>query len=236
MSPLLAEYLESIGPNPSAVTVVGTHSNPLVFEPGTSWLYGPGLDWAGLLVARISGLNLETYFQKHIFAPLDITDSTFWPEKQPEFAARLCDFSIRDPAVTDGSGKAVPFMGPNMVLKEAVEEMGGQGLVAPMTAILKVLQSLLVDDEKLLKKKTAAKMFEPQLSSQSREALQKLYESKPTRGPISIGNFPPQTRYDWGLGGLLTMEDVEDKGQVWRRKGCLNWSGMLNCFWVRYST
>ena len=156
---------------------------------------------------------------------------TFFPEKQPELSSRLVGLFIRDPAVVDGSGKAVPFKGPNMIAG-AAEEMGGQGLFAPMTSILKILESLLLDDEKLLKKETAALMFQPQLSNESRQALQQIYASKPSKGPISIGNFPPDVRYDWGLGGLLTMEDVKQDGQIWRRKGCLNWSGMLNCYWV----
>lgn len=212
-------------------TVVGSYSSPGIFEPGKSWLYSPGLDWAGLLISRLSKMDLETYCQRYIYAPLDIKDVTFWPDRQLDLASRLANLSIRDPAVPDGSGKAVVFKGPNMIAG-AAEEMGGQGIFAPLTSILKILHSLLADDEKLLKKEMSAMMFEPQLSEESREALQRLYASEPTKGPISIGKFPPHIRYDWGLGGLLTMEDVEEDGKVWRRKGCLNWSGMLNCFWV----
>jgi CubicO group peptidase (beta-lactamase class C family) len=211
--------------------VVGTYSLPGLFEPGTSWTYSHGLDWAGLLVARVSQLDLETYFQKYIFSPLDIKDITFWPDRQPELSARVSDLFLRDPALPDGSGKAIPFKGPNMIVG-ATDEMGGQGVFGSLTSYLKILHSLLVDDEKLLKKDTAKLMFEPQLSEESREELQRLYASSPKHGPISIGNFPPSIKYDWGLGGLLTMEDVKEDGQIWRRKHCLNWSGMFNCFWV----
>lgn len=32
---------------------------PLVFEPGTSWAYGAGIDWAGMLLERTVGKTLE---------------------------------------------------------------------------------------------------------------------------------------------------------------------------------
>jgi hypothetical protein len=39
---------------------------PLLFEPGTSWTYSTGLDWAGILVARLNSTTLEKYMGKHI--------------------------------------------------------------------------------------------------------------------------------------------------------------------------
>lgn len=36
---------------------------PLVFEPGTSYTYGVGVDWAGFLIERVTGKSLEEYFK-----------------------------------------------------------------------------------------------------------------------------------------------------------------------------
>lgn len=230
MSPTLQAYQESIGKGGFSPpkTIVESFSTPLVFEPGTSWIYSPSIDWAGLLVARISKTSLEDYVQKNIFARLDITDITYWPEKNAQLASRLVTMSIRDKPAPEGSGKAVPFKGPGMT-SSAQEEFGGQGLSATMPSYLKVLQSLLLDDEKLLSKETTAKMFQPQLTPESAAALQAVYDSQPKGGPCAIGHFPPNVQYDWGLGGLLTMQDVD-----WRKKGALAWSGMPNLLWVRY--
>ncbi len=52
---------------------------PFVCEPGTSFRYSIGLDWAGLVVERVSGQRLEEYFQEHIFKPCGITTMTFYP-------------------------------------------------------------------------------------------------------------------------------------------------------------
>jgi CubicO group peptidase (beta-lactamase class C family) len=50
---------------------------PLIFDPGTRWQYGPGLDWTGRLVEKLSGQNLDHYFRANIFEPLGMTDTGF---------------------------------------------------------------------------------------------------------------------------------------------------------------
>src|SRR5579862_5516096 len=49
---------------------------PLAFEPGTRWQYGAGIDWAGRVVEKISGLDLEQYFQRNILQPLAMHDTS----------------------------------------------------------------------------------------------------------------------------------------------------------------
>jgi CubicO group peptidase (beta-lactamase class C family) len=233
MSPGLSEYMNSIGQGAMASPqgVIESFSSPLIFEPGSSWQYSTGLDWTGLLISRLSKTNLETFYQLNIFEPLGIEDITFWPDRKPELSARKATVSIRDPKVLDGSGKVIPFKGLSYVTG-GKEELGGQGAYASMPSYLKILHSLLADDEKLLKKETTATMFEPQLTEKSQEVLQNIYKNKPMKGPCSIGNFPSDVKYDWGFGGLLTMQDINTDGVEWRRKGTLNWSGMLNLYWV----
>ncbi|KAH8652006.1 beta-lactamase [Ilyonectria robusta] len=228
MSATLREYQESVGKPAFAPPrgVVESYNTPLVFEPGTSWTYSTGLDWVGLLISRVSKLSLEEYFQKNIMARLDIKDITFWVDKHPELKDRLASLSIRDQSSTEVSaGKAIHYKGPNMMMA-VQEEFGGQGLYASMSSYLKILKSILVNDEQLLKKETTAIMFEPQLTAESREALQAVYQNQPSTGPCSIGSFRPDIQYNWGLGGLLSMEDGD-----WRKKGCMNWSGMPNLLW-----
>ena len=50
---------------------------PLMFQPGTRWQYGQGVDWAGRLVETISGATLEDYFQQEIFRPLAMQDTSY---------------------------------------------------------------------------------------------------------------------------------------------------------------
>jgi CubicO group peptidase (beta-lactamase class C family) len=51
---------------------------PLNFNPGEAWEYGPATDVAGRLVEVISGLTLDEYLQKKIFAPLKMNDTHFY--------------------------------------------------------------------------------------------------------------------------------------------------------------
>jgi len=233
MVPKLAQYNQSIGLPPFSppITVTESYNAPLAFEPGTSWTYSTGIDWTGVLIARVSGLPLERYFQNHIFTPLGITDMTFWPKRNPVLESRMASLSMRDPAVPDSAGKVIPNKGHNMQAS-VLEEFGGQGLYGSMPSYLEILKSLLVNDERLLKTATSALMFEPQLTPESQQALQAVYRSQPATGPCSIGVFPPEIKYDWGFGGLLTCEDVHDDQVSYRKKGSLNWSGMPNIFWV----
>ena len=50
-----------------------------VFEAGTRWQYGRNLGVAGKMVERLSGDDLETYFQKNILRPLGMTRSGYNP-------------------------------------------------------------------------------------------------------------------------------------------------------------
>ena len=160
---------------------------------------------------------------KNIWQPLGMKDTTFFPRKRPDLLDRMVGTTIRDPT---GSGKVVPY--PGKPFFDSFKDChGGAGLVSSMPDNLKVLQSLLTDDEKLLKKETVAQMFEPQLSKESADALNGL-RGDANGMKLFIGTFPPEPRYDWGIGGILTMDDI--KG--WRNKGTMIWGGMPNLFWV----
>jgi CubicO group peptidase (beta-lactamase class C family) len=50
---------------------------PLEFAPGEGWNYSVSTDVLGVAVERISGMRLGDYFEKHIFAPLGMTDTGF---------------------------------------------------------------------------------------------------------------------------------------------------------------
>jgi CubicO group peptidase (beta-lactamase class C family) len=48
-----------------------------MFEPGKRWQYGRGLDWTGRLVEAVSEMTLEEYFQRKIFRPLGVEDTSY---------------------------------------------------------------------------------------------------------------------------------------------------------------
>lgn len=223
MSASITKFNAQRGKKAGGKTVVERFGHPLLFEPGTLWSYGTNLDWAGLLVERLTGETLESYMQKHIWTPLGIKDITFYPEKRADMKDRRPAQTMRDPA---GNGTVVHYGGPT--INHGTEAcLGGQGAYASMPEYLKVLHSILRDDGKILKPETVKTMFEPQLTRESKASLDKI-RKMPEHWSAIVGRFPDEVDLDWGLGGILTMTD--DAG--WRNKGTMAWSGLPNLFWV----
>ena len=105
---------------------------PLLFDPGASWEYSIGLDWAGRIVETLSGKTLEDYFQAHIFGPLGMSDTSFMPPA-PE---RLADMSARDAA---GGLTRLPRAAP----PAATTFSGGGGLFGTASDYLKFLNAII---------------------------------------------------------------------------------------------
>jgi CubicO group peptidase (beta-lactamase class C family) len=52
-------------------------SLPLLFQPGTRWLYGPSVDVQALLVERLSGMPFDKYLEQKIFKPLGMKSTRY---------------------------------------------------------------------------------------------------------------------------------------------------------------
>ncbi|KAM0805889.1 beta-lactamase [Usnea florida] len=205
----------------TGATVEEACTQPLIYEPGTDWCYSTSIDWAGKLIERITGQTLEEYMTTYIWRPLGIKDMTFWPDEHPDMKSRMTSMTIRDEA----SGKVIPDQG-SAKLPGGIDCFGGHGAFASMPDYFKILHSLLLDDETLLKRSTTAQMFQPQLTKESQRA-QKSLMANPANMTLFVGEFPKEIPLDWGIGGILTLEADE----AWRGKHTLIWSGMPNLFW-----
>lgn len=78
---------------------------PLLFHPGTQWMYGYSTDVLGRLVEVLSGEALDAFCDKHILRPLGMHDTAYWvpPDKVGRFAACY----IRAPAAA-GAAPGTP--------------------------------------------------------------------------------------------------------------------------------
>ncbi|KAL6354402.1 hypothetical protein LRP88_11733 [Fusarium phalaenopsidis] len=194
-------------------TINGTFDFPLSYEPGEGWLYSNAIDRVGQIVESVSGFSLEDYFKINIFQPLGISKASFNSElPRPPMAVRIHPNS---PAIPDPS---VPTFTTG--LKDC---FGGQGLFVSLQDYIKILHSLLVDHETLLKRETTAVMFKPQLSPPDKTALLRELES----ASWTVGDIPPTGEYDWGYGGLL----IDGESHPHRRRNTLLWSGAPSLFW-----
>ncbi|KAK2623772.1 hypothetical protein QTJ16_006953 [Diplocarpon rosae] len=232
-NPVVMKYRKIQGKSPNLtvkVDMTEAFTFPLLFAPGDSWEYGVGIDWAGWMVERVNGnISLDKYIEENIWAPLGVNSFTFFPKQKSGVLGNLTDMSKREGGLTrfgttanpDGQIVHSDDMVWNMDARGCAGGAGGYG--APLD-YQKMLHSLLVDDEKLLKKATVDEMFKPQLSDAAREMLCELIKTPEVNQ--TFGGHPPGTRVDYGLGGLIILDDV-----VGRRKGTMTWGGYPNLIW-----
>ncbi|TXT06177.1 hypothetical protein VHUM_03650 [Vanrija humicola] len=111
---------------------------PLAFEPGSSWTYGMGIDWAGIIVERASGRTLEEYFAEHIWRPLGITSMTFLPSQA--HLDRLQKVQTRDEG-----GRLVPSapLRPIVANPTIKQLAGGGGVMGTARDYLTFLRGIL---------------------------------------------------------------------------------------------
>ncbi|KAK1749882.1 acyltransferase LovD [Echria macrotheca] len=213
----------------------GRFLHPLVFEPGTSWAYSPSTHWVGVLVERLSGLQLDDYLTRHIWKPLGFKGPTFFLSQRPDLRDRLARMAERPEggisAVVQDAAEQ-PALAP-----EAMDCLGGGGLFgspadffALVHAVLKAATSSGTGTDNntpvLLRPETARAMFAPQLGSEAARAALRQVAAVPVLNRM-MGDMPLETTKDWGLAGLITLDDIPG----WRSAGTLTWGGLPNLTW-----
>jgi CubicO group peptidase (beta-lactamase class C family) len=68
---------------PLAEAVKSYAAEPLMYQPGTGYTYSnEGLNTAGRVVEVVSGMPYEQFLQTRLFDPLEMKDTTFWPNAE----------------------------------------------------------------------------------------------------------------------------------------------------------
>jgi CubicO group peptidase (beta-lactamase class C family) len=62
---------------------------PLIYQPGTKWIYSLSMDIQGYIVEKLSGESLPDFLRDNLFTPLGMKDAGFYvpAEKRARFAA-----------------------------------------------------------------------------------------------------------------------------------------------------
>jgi len=192
---------------------------PLLFDPGTRWEYGIGIDLAGRIVETVSGQDLEAYFQQHIFGPLGMTDSGFHPTAAMQ--ARMVGTHSRGP---DGNIVPISFEFP----QDAEFLMGGGGLNSTAADYLAFCRALLgggtLDGRRILKPETVRLMSANQIGTIKFPMMR----SDNPQLALEADIFPGIVK-KWGLSFLINMGAVPGG----RAAGSLTWAGVHNTFfWI----
>jgi CubicO group peptidase (beta-lactamase class C family) len=222
MNPHIAQWCAKFNPlGDSPKSLEEAFKYPLGFQPGTSWMYGTGLDWAGRLLERVTGRTLGEYIQQRIFDQLGIADATFYPVTREDLRVRMVDLNPQD---LEGLGLAV-HGGVGDLNKRGRGDFGGHGLFMTAADYIKVLHSLLANDGKLLQPATVEEIFQHHLSPEATKGHQAALN-----GPGGIffkGGIPPEKKVGYGLGGMVTLENIEG----WYGERTLCWGGGMTLAW-----
>jgi len=194
---------------------------PLLYDPGERWHYSTSTDVVGRLVEVVSGQKLEDYFRQHIFAPLNMSDTSY--NVSAEKAARLVAGQQRAGERMDGE---IVLQSPQPGLTIAAP-IGGGGLASTAEDYGRFMRMLLnggaLDGARVVKAETVALMGQNQIGAIGVPALK-------TALPRSRDfTFIADGRDKFGLCFLITADQVPGK----RSPGSLSWGGINNTyFWV----
>jgi CubicO group peptidase (beta-lactamase class C family) len=192
----------------------GMNKVPLLFQPGSDWVYGCSTDVLGGVVEVASGMPLDQFLQERIFRPLKMADTGFYvpPSKADRFAAnynyRGGKLSLKDDPKT------------SKYLEDPAFKSGGGGLcsTAPdyMRFLLMIENGGKWDGKKYLKKKSVKLMTTNQVSKEA--------------GWVTFGNqIREGVGYGHGFSVRVKMSDWDPD----RRVGEYGWGGAASThYWI----
>jgi CubicO group peptidase (beta-lactamase class C family) len=223
-NPLIKAWRESRGDVPQMLRgeITKAFNYPLLFEPGSSWVYGPSLDWAGLMVRRLSNISLEQYFSDNIFGCVGRTAPfpTFDLSKHPEYEARVMECIQPQ---EDGTLK--PHVSTFAV--SPGDEFGGHGLAATADDIVAVLADIISDQPKLLNNESIVALFTPQFVPES-AVVKGLKSHSAVYKWFALGEKETDVEFSHALGGLFMQDALPEYNQP---PNTLTWSGATNLVW-----
>lgn len=184
---------------------------PLLYQPGSVWDYGFGLDVLGLVMKKIAGPPLGAYLEERLFKPLGMTDTAFRVslEKVARYAKALpTDPDTNQPqAVTPDLTKPLKF------------HCGGGCLASTAADYMRFALMLLnrgeFDETRVLGRKTVEYMTSDQLGPNVKNL---------------IGNADP-TRADYGFGLGLAVRTTPGVARMMGSVGDFSWPGASGTNW-----
>ena len=182
---------------------------PLSFEPGTEFVYHVGYAVIGVVIEKITGKNLEDFFQERIFKPLVMKDTSFYLDKKKLKRFSTCyetrfDNSKWSLIVYDRPETSEKVKGPKVHFG-AGGDMGG--ILSTVSDYSRFAQMLLnfgeLDGERILSRKSV-----------------EIMTSDHTRN-IAIPMFEPGFGFGIGVGVYRGGSPLP----VFRSPGTFGWSG-----------
>jgi CubicO group peptidase (beta-lactamase class C family) len=118
---------------------------PLLYQPGTRWVYSVSMDIQGYIIEKLSGQSLPDFIQQRILGPLGMKDSGFFvPKEKRNRFATLYAADQKGGLVPDAAEGNAPAT--NYATQPAMPS-GGGGMVSTAEDYLRFAQMLLNQGE-----------------------------------------------------------------------------------------
>ena len=141
--------------------ISGMDKVPLLFQPGSDWVYGCSTDVLGGIVEVASGIPLDQFFRERIFKPLQMADTEFYvpANKAGRFAA---NYNYKDGKLTLKDDPKT-----SQYLENPAFKSGGGGLCSTASDYMRFLLMIenggKFDGKRYLKKKSVKLMTTNQI-------------------------------------------------------------------------
>jgi len=194
---------------------------PLLNDPGDKWNYSPSTALLGKIVEKITGESLEACFQKGIFQPLGMVDTSY--------AVPLAQQSRVATKYTRVNGLLGAQPGRKMPSTPTPPFHGDGGLYSTAQDYGKFMQMLLngghLGPAKILSESSVKMMGENNIGSI-------FVELQPAGDDQLTKPFPLGAGHDkFGLGFQIASGDPQYAR--FRRAGSMSWAGLYNTeFWI----
>ncbi len=192
-------------------------SLPLLFQPGTRWLYGPSVDVQALLVERLSGMPFDQFLEERIFKPLRMehTGYVLKPKDRTRLAA-MYDWHEDGTLSRTPDETAFAFNSRDWPLKP-----GSFGLVSTLDDYMRFARMLQnggeLDGRRLLKAQTVKLMATDAMPPEVTDT-----SWLPSKGSVGFG-------IDFAVRGKPPANAQEASGAI----GEFFWDGAADTlFWV----
>ena len=194
---------------------------PLLSDPGEQWHYSASTRVLGLIVEKVTGQDLESWYQEHIFRPLGMRDTSYAvpKDKQARLVTPLAHKDGRFEARTNAPVPATPtppYRGDGGLYSTASD----YGIFIRM-----LLNGGRLGNTRILSEKSVQEMSRNQIGSV-------LVTLQPDAMPDLTRPFPLGAGHDkFGFGFQVTADTPD--AHTYRRPGSLSWAGIFNTeFWI----
>ncbi len=191
---------------------------PLLFEPGSRWMYGEGYWVLGEVIERITGKPLDVYFKDTVFDPLGMND-TFFAFTQDKYSRLVTLHCKKDNLLVEMQNSRYA----------GISIDGSGGLYSTATDYLVFLQMLLnrgrLSDTRIISEESIEIMTQNQINGLVVETLPEVIKGASKPFPLGAG------RDKFSLGFQICVQ--ETKNDNMRSSGSYSWMGAFNTFfWV----